>query len=132
MAYSECNMKPTQLVYMADLPSFNNSSIQTFAYYVSETMLSTSLLISFNELFIHKFILNQFLKISMISCHGFAFSVSSHLLCVSYPTNPPRCHFQCFFSSHVSPLSTQHRAWHEVCSQWLSLPWDGTSFRRHG
>ena len=37
--------------------------------------------------------------------------------------------FQCFFSSlHVSPLSTQHRAWYEVCSQWLSLPWDGTSF----
>lgn len=37
--------------------------------------------------------------------------------------------FQCFFSSlHVSPLSTQHKAWHEVCSQWLSLPWDGTSF----
>lgn len=37
--------------------------------------------------------------------------------------------FHCFFSSlRAAPLITQHRAWHEVSSQWVSLPQYGTSF----
>lgn len=40
----------------------------------------------------------------MISCHGFAFSVSVTCSCVSYPTNPPRCHISVFlFITCFSP-----------------------------
>lgn len=79
-------------------------------------------LISFNELFIHKFILNQFLDFHdpVMVLHF----LSQSLAHVSVPQQTNHIAiFQCFFSSlHVSPLSIQHRAWHEVCSQWLSLP----------
>jgi len=70
-------------------------------------------LISFNELFIHKFILNQFLDFHD-TCHGFAFSVSITCSCVSSPTNQPHCHISVFLfiTTCFSPKHpTQSMTW---------------------
>lgn len=88
-------MKPAQL-YMADPPfmqQFIHSNIHILCMF--QALCSQLPLISLNELFIHKFILNQFLDFHD-TCHGFVFSVSVNCSRVSYPTNPSRCHISPF------------------------------------
>lgn len=75
-------------------------------------------LMSLNELFIHKFILKQFLECHD-TCHDFVFSVSESITRVPVTQHPSLLPYSrpCS-SSHLVSLSIQHRAGNKVCSRW--------------